>query len=204
MNGAEKINALTIGWTGIINSHPPKTYISVRPSRYSYEMIKKSGEFVINLTTEELVRAADFCGVRSGKDMDKLEVCGLHTERASRVSVPLLSESPVSLECRVTDVVPLGSHDMFVADIVAVDVDEALIDGDGRLMLERAHLIAYAHGDYYALGRRLGDFGFSVRKKKTRGYGKSIPGKKRTDKTQNGQKRTNKNGKTNSVNKKER
>lgn len=171
-DGCARVNALTVGWCGVLCSHPPKTYISLRPSRYSYEIIKNSREFVINLTTESLARAADYVGVRSGRDEDKLAEAGLHTEPASAVSAPLLSESPVSLECRVCDILPLGSHDMFLADIVAVDVDESLIDESGRLMLERAGLIAYAHGDYYRLGERIGDFGFSVRRKKTVGYGK--------------------------------
>lgn len=173
-DGSEEINALTVAWTGILSSHPPKTYISLRPSRHSYDMIKCSGEFAINMTTERLVRAADFCGVRSGRDMDKIEMCGLHTESASKIGAPILSESPLSLECRVTDIIPLGSHDMFIADIVAVDIDDSLLDSSGRLSIEKAGLIAYAHGDYFALGRRLGDFGFSVRRKK----GRSAAGKR--------------------------
>lgn len=179
--GAERVNALTVGWCGIVCSHPPKTYISLRPSRYSYEIIKHSREFVINLTTESLARAADYLGVRSGRDEDKLASVGLHTEPGIEISAPLLAESPVSLECRVCDIIPLGSHDMFLADIVAVDVDETLVDGSGRLMLERAGLIAYAHGDYYRLGERIGDFGYSVRKKKPApsGYGKRKPAPKK-------------------------
>lgn len=178
----ERVNALTVGWCGVLCSHPPKTYISLRPSRYSYDIIKNSREFVINLTTESLTRAADYLGVRSGRDEDKLAAVGLHTEPASELSVPLLAESPVSLECRVCDIMPLGSHDMFLADIVAVDVDESLLDEHGRLMLERAGLIAYAHGDYYRLGERIGDFGFSVRRRRSDGYGKRPSGaKRRTD-----------------------
>lgn len=162
----EKENVLTIAWTGIVNTIPPKTYISVRPSRHSYEMIKKSGVFAINLTTAELVRAADFCGVHTGAKVNKFERCKLTTARASEIDCPILEDSPLALECRVTDIIPLGSHDMFLADIVAVDVDEALIGSDGKLHLERANLAAYAHGDYYELGRRIGSFGFSVAKKK--------------------------------------
>ncbi|MBQ8345202.1 MAG: flavin reductase family protein [Clostridia bacterium] len=162
----EKPNVLTVAWTGIINTHPPKTYISVRPSRHSYGLIRESREFVINLTTEQLVRAADFCGVYTGAKVDKFQRCGLHPEPASAVSAPLLAESPLSLECRVTEILPLGTHDMFLADIVAVDVSEELLDGEGRLCLERAHLAAFAHGEYFALGRKLGSFGFSVKKKK--------------------------------------
>lgn len=166
---AEKPNVLTVAWTGIINTHPPKTYISVRPSRHSYGLIKESGEFVINLTTASLVRAADWCGVHTGAKVDKFQRCGLHAEPASAVSAPLLTESPLSLECRVTDVIPLGTHHMFLADIVAVDVDESLVDGEGRLCLDRAHLAAFAHGEYFELGRKLGSFGFSVKKKRPKG-----------------------------------
>ncbi len=162
----ERDNLITIAWTGILNSDPPKTYISVRPSRFSYEIIKKSGVFAINLTTKDLVRAADWCGVYTGAKVNKFERCKLQTEPANEIDCPILADSPVALECRVTDVIPLGSHDMFLADIVAVDVEESLIGEDGKLHLERAGLVAYAHGDYYELGRRLGHFGFSVAKKK--------------------------------------
>ena len=162
----EKPNVMTVAWTGIINTQPPKTYISVRKSRYSYPIIAENREFVINLTTEALVKAADFCGVRSGKDVDKFAVCSLTAEPSSVVGAPSLGESPVSIECRVTDVFELGSHDMFLADIVSVSVDESLVDSAGRLALEKAGLIAYSHGEYFALGKKLGSFGYSVKKKK--------------------------------------
>ena len=168
----EHDNVFTVAWTGITNTIPPKTYISVRPSRHSYEMIKKSGEFAINLTTTELVRAADFCGVHTGAKMDKFERCQLSKEEASELSCPILADSPLVLECKVTDVIPLGSHDMFLADIVAIDVDESLVDGNGKLHLERAGLVAYAHGDYFELGKRIGTFGYSVAKKKKKPTGK--------------------------------
>lgn len=164
----EKSNILTIAWTGIINTAPPKTYISVRPSRYSYEIIKGSGEFVINLTTANLIKAADFCGIYTGKKVDKFERCGLHKESSSVVACPSIAESPLSLECKVTDIIPLGTHDMFLADIVAVTADSSLIDKDGKLCLADAHLAAFAHGEYFELGKKLGDFGFSARKKKKR------------------------------------
>lgn len=164
-----KPNVLTVAWTGILNTIPPKTYISVRPERYSYPLIKESGEFVINLTTEALVRATDFCGVRSGRDCDKFALTGLTVEKATKVSCPMVAQSPVSIECRVTGSLSLGSHDLFIADIAAVNVDERYIDAAGKLHLEQCGLIAYAHGDYYALGKRLGNFGFSVRKKKKSG-----------------------------------
>lgn len=161
----ESANVLTIAWTGILNTIPPKTYISVRPSRHSYALIRESGEFVINLTNTSLVRAADYCGVYTGKKVNKFQTCKLKVEPASAVSCPILSDSPLSLECRVTDVISLGSHDMFLADIVAIDVDESLVDEQGKLHIERAGLVAYAHGGYFELGKKLGDFGFSVRKK---------------------------------------
>lgn len=162
----EKANVLTVAWTGILNTVPPKTYISVRPGRYSYPIIRESGEFAVNLTTAELIRAADFCGVHTGKKMDKFEKCRLHKEKASVISCPILAESPLCLECKVTDILELGTHHMILADILAVDVDEALIDRDGKLHLDRAHLAAFAHGEYFELGRKLGSFGFSVKKKK--------------------------------------
>ena len=163
----EKSGVFTVAWTGIINSTPPKTYISVRPSRHSYQMIKESGEFVINLTTEALVRATDSCGVLTGAKVDKFAKFGLTKEKAQEVSAPLVGESPLCLECRVTDVVPLGTHDMFIADIVAMDIEESLVDDDGKLHLEKAKLMAYSHGEYFALGKRLGSFGYSVRKKRS-------------------------------------
>ncbi len=162
----EKPNVLTIAWTGILNTKPAKTYIAVRPSRYSYEMIKEQGEFVINLTTTDLVFAADFCGVRSGKDVDKFAHCKLTAVAASAVSAPMIKESPLQLECRVTHVERGGdTHDLFFADIVAVQVDDALLDEQGKLHLERAGLAAFAHGTYYEVGKEIGTFGFSVKKK---------------------------------------
>jgi flavin reductase (DIM6/NTAB) family NADH-FMN oxidoreductase RutF len=162
----EHDNVFTVAWTGITNTIPPKTYISVRPTRYSHELIEKSGVFAINLTTKELVRAADTCGVFTGRKVNKLEKCKLATVPAQEIDCPILESSPLVLECRVTDQIPLGSHDMFLADIVAVDVEESLIGEDGKLHLERANLVAYAHGEYYELGKKLGSFGYSVAKKK--------------------------------------
>ena len=162
----EKSNILTVAWTGIINTIPPKTYISVRPQRYSYQMIKDSGEFVINLTPSELIKAADYCGIFTGAKVDKFEKCKLTKEQANEVSCPIIAESPLSLECRVTEIIPLGTHDMFLADIVAVNVDEELLDENGKLCLEKAHLSAFAHGEYFELGKKIGKFGFSAVKKK--------------------------------------
>lgn len=164
----EKPNIITIGWTGILCSDPPKTYVSVRPERYSHALIKESGKFVINLTTEQLIKATDFCGVRSGRDNDKFAACKLTAVPAHELTdTPVIAECPISLECKVTDIIPLGSHDMFMADIVAVDVAPELVDEKGALHLEKAGLISYAHGDYFAQGKKLGDFGISVRKKST-------------------------------------
>ena len=162
----EKPTALTIAWTGIICSDPAKTYISVRPERNSYNIIKESGEFVVNLPTESLVKAIDWCGVKSGRDVDKFAAMHLTAAPAAKLGTVLLEESPVNLECKVTQVIPLGSHDLFLAECVAVDVDEKLLDENGKLCLNKAKLIVYSHGDYLALGRKLGSFGYSVRKKK--------------------------------------
>lgn len=169
----ERPNVMTAAWTGIINTKPPKTYVSIRPERYSHELIAQSGELVINLTTAALVRTADFCGVRSGRDLDKFEKCGITAVPSTEVSAPTLADSPLSIECRVFDVKSLGSHDMFLLDVVAVTVREELLDEKGKLHLEKCGLAAYAHGDYFALGKKIGDFGFSVRKKKRSGQNKS-------------------------------
>lgn len=161
----EAANLITIGWTGTICTQPSMVSISVRPERYSYQLIKDSGEFVINLPTRKLVRAVDWCGVKSGRDYDKFAEMKLIPLPASTVSCPILAESPVNLECQVTQVIPLGSHDLFLAKVTAVDVDEALLDEKGKLCLERADLIVYSHGEYFSLGKQLGTFGYSVRKK---------------------------------------
>lgn len=169
MGADGKPNIITVAWTGILCTHPPKTYISVRPARHSYPIIKESGEFVINLTTKELVRAADFCGMKTGKKVDKFKECKLtphFDENFEGFSCPSIAESPMSLYCRVTDIVPLGSHDMFIADIEGISVDEKLLDESGKLCLDKAGLAAFAHGEYFELGKKLGTFGFSVAKKK--------------------------------------
>ena len=153
------------GWCGTICTQPSMVSISVRPERYSHHLIKESGEFVINLPTESLVRAVDWCGVKSGRDVDKFSAMHLTPSPAAKVGTVLVEESPVNLECKVTQVIPLGSHDLFLAEVVAVDVDERLLDESGKLCLNKANLIVYSHGDYLALGRKLGSFGYSVRKK---------------------------------------
>lgn len=163
----EHPNILTAAWCGNTNSIPPKAYVSIRPERYSYNLIKESGEFVLNLTTEKLLRAADWCGVKSGRDYQKFEEMKLTPEACSQIGAPQIAECPITLECKVCQIIPLGSHDMFLADIVAVNVDDSLLDTTGSLHMERAGLVAYAHGQYFALGRSLGHFGFSVKKKST-------------------------------------
>lgn len=165
----ETKNIITVAWTGIINSDPPMTYVSVRKERHSHDIIAKTGEFVINLTTEELAFATDYCGVKSGRDVDKFKEQGLTPETSLEVKCPSIGESPVNIECKVTEVKELGSHDMFIADIASVSVDEELMDDSGKLCLEDAGLIAYNHGHYFALKKNeLGRFGYSVMKPKTR------------------------------------
>ena len=158
-------NLITIAWTGTVCSDPAMTYISVRKERYSHHMLKENKEFVINLVSKEICRAADICGVRSGRDLDKFEATGLTREKASTVNVPLVKESPVNIECKVTQVLELGSHDMFLAKVTAVQVDESLLDEKGKLDLNKAHLVAYSHGEYQTFDNILGTFGYSVKKK---------------------------------------
>ncbi len=178
---AEHANIITVAWCGIVSTIPPKVYISVRPERYSYGIIKESGEFVINLTTRNLVRSADWCGVYTGRKVNKFARCALTKEASNDVAPPSIAESPLSLECRVTDVIPLGSHDMFIADVLSVSVDETLIDADGKLHLDRASLAAFAHGEYFELGKPMGTFGFSVRKKKKKRPGTTPSGNGKGD-----------------------
>ncbi len=158
-------NIITIAWAGTICSDPAMVSISVRKERYSHQMLMDSGEFVINLVTDKLTRACDLCGVKSGRDVDKFELTRLHRGKASSVNVPLIDESPLSLECRVTKVIELGSHDMFMAEVVAVDVDDSYMDDKGKFHLNDSGLVAYSHGEYFTLGEKLGTFGYSVRKK---------------------------------------
>lgn len=162
----EKPNAITIAWTGILNTQPPKTYISVRPERFSYNLIKESGEFVINLPTAKLVKAIDYCGCRSGAKEDKFKATGITPMESGFLSCPQVAESPINIACKVVDIVPLGTHHMFIADIIGVNVEETLIDKNGKLHLDKAGLMCYAHGEYFALGEKVGSFGFSVKKAK--------------------------------------
>ena len=169
-------NIFTVAWTGTVCTNPPMAYISVRPERYSYHMIEESGEFVINLTTEKLAQAADFCGVRSGRDLDKWKECRLTERMAHSLRyAPCVEESPVNIECRVVKTEKLGSHHMFLGEVTAVQVDDAYMDENGKFDLNRTGLIAYSHGEYLGMGRKLGTFGCSVRKKK----GAGNPGKRK-------------------------
>ncbi len=165
----EEYNMLTIAWTGTICTEPPMCYISVRKERHSYDIIKRTGEFVINLTTEEMARATDWCGVRSGRNEDKWKATGLTPMANPHVSAPIIAESPLSICCRVREVKELGSHDMFIADVVGVEADDRYIDPDtGKFSLDKANPIVYSHGEYYTLGNLIGHFGWSVRKKTTK------------------------------------
>lgn len=159
-----KVNVLTIAWCGILSTIPPRTYISVREQRYSHHIIKESGEFVINLPRVDMARTVDFCGMYTGRKVDKVAKCNLHLGASMEVTPPHIEECPIALECRVREVVNSGTHDVFVADIVSVSVDESIINSDGKMEIERANLMAYAHGEYFSLGRKLGVFGFSSMK----------------------------------------
>ena len=159
-------NVFTVAWTGTVYTNPPMAYISVRPSRYSYNMIKETGEFVINLTTEEMAKATDYCGVTSGRDVDKFARCGLHKEEADEINVPMIVESPVNIECRVREAHEYGSHTMFVADVICVHADEKYMNETGRFQLEKSNPLAYSHGTYFGLTSPKGTFGYSVKKGK--------------------------------------
>ena len=159
-------NIITVAWAGTICTNPPMLSISVRPERYSYAMLCDTKEFVINLTTEKLVRATDYCGVKSGREVDKFKETGLTREKASHVGVPMIKESPVCIECRVREIKELGSHSTFVADVLAVHVDDKYMDEKGKFDLALANPIVYSHGEYYGLGKKLGTFGYSIRKQR--------------------------------------
>lgn len=157
-------NIITVAWTGTINTNPPMTYVSIRPERYSYEMIKKSGEFVINLVTEKLAYACDYCGVRSGKDIDKFKEMKLTAVKGNEVLAPLIYESPVNIECKVKDIIELGSHHMFIGEVVSVSVSDEYMDETGKFHFNKSKPICYSHGGYFGLGKQLGTFGYSVKK----------------------------------------
>lgn len=164
----EKSNILTVAWTGILNTNPAIVYISVRPERYSYNLIKETGEFVINLTNKDLAYATDWCGVRSGAKFDKFKEMKLTKEKANFVKAPLIKESPVSIECKVIEEKTYGSHTTFIAEVLSIDADEKYMDEKGAFDISKCELIAYANGGYYLLGKKIGKFGYSVEKKKTK------------------------------------
>lgn len=157
-------NVLTVAWTGTICTDPALVYISVRKERYSYDIIKRTGEFCINLTNENLAYATDFCGVKSGKNIDKFKELNLTPEKASIIKAPMIKESPVSIECKVKEIKELGSHDMFIAEVLAINVDDKYLDETGRFDMQKCNLIAYSHGEYFKLGEKIGKFGYSVKK----------------------------------------
>ena len=168
-NKQGETNIITVAWTGTICTNPAMVYISVRPERYSYQMIKESGEFVINLTTEKLVKATDYCGVKSGRDVDKWKEMNLHQVKAETLEYsPLILESPVNIECKVVEIKELGSHHMFLANVTAVHADEAYLNEQNKFELNNTGLLAYSHGEYLGLGKKPGTFGYSIRKKAKR------------------------------------
>lgn len=173
-------NIITVAWTGTVCTDPAMLYISVRPERYSYHMLRESGEFVVNLTTEKLAKATDWCGVRSGRDFDKWKEMHLTRGKAEKLTyAPIIQESPVNIECKVTEVQELGSHHMFLAKVGAVQVDESYMNETGKFELNDTQLLAYSHGEYYTLGKKLGTFGYSVRKQTAGEKKKNKKGKKR-------------------------
>lgn len=165
----EKSNIMTVAWTGIINTNPAMCYISVRPERHSYNMIKEQGEFVINLTNEKLAFATDWCGVKTGAKVDKFKEMHLTKEKGEFVKCPIIRESPVAIECKVKEIRELGSHHLFIAEVLSIDADEKYIDEKGAFDISKCNLIAYSNGHYYSLGRKIGRFGFSVEKSKKKG-----------------------------------
>lgn len=173
----EKPNIITVAWAGTVCTSPAMLSISVRPERYSYDIIKETGEFVVNLTTKRLAYATDFCGVKSGRDMDKYQEMHLTPLPSQVIQAPGIAESPVNIECRVKQILELGSHHMFLAEVVSVTVDDQYLDENGKFHLSAADLITYSHGEYYELGKLLGTFGYSVKKKNTK--------KKKSKKTSN-------------------
>ena len=170
--GDENPNIVTVAWAGNICSSPAMLSISVRKERYSYDIIKETGQFVVNLTNKKLTKACDWCGVRSGKDYDKFKEMGLTPQKSIMIDAPGIAESPVNIECKVKSIVELGSHDLFIAEVVCVTVDDKYLDEKGRFDMKKAQLITYSHGEYFSLGEKLGKFGYSVAKKSSKGKSK--------------------------------
>lgn len=178
----ESSNIITIGWTGILSTIPPRTYISVRPERYSHGIIKNTKEFVINLTTAKQARVVDYAGIYTGAKVDKFKECSLTKLESKEVSAPTIAECPVALECRVIEVIPMGSHDVFIADIVNVSCDDSILDENGKIRFDKADLMAYAHGEYFALGEKLGAFGFSTKKPSNKAHNAQLTHGAKTEK----------------------
>ncbi len=170
----ENSNIITVAWTGVVCSYPPRVYVSIRHDRYSYDILRKSGEFVINLTSENLLPCCDYCGIRSGRDEDKFAEMGLTKVEADFVKTPLIQQSPINMECRVFQTLELGSHDMFLADVLAVHADESIVDANGGINYALAKLVNYQHGNYYATGKQLGRFGFAAQRKFIAKHGKGL------------------------------
>ncbi|MGN0342691.1 MAG: flavin reductase family protein [Roseburia sp.] len=162
----ERPNIITVAWAGTICTNPPMLSISVRPERYSYGIIRETGEFVVNLVTQDLVKATDYCGVKSGRDVDKFQEMHLTQQPSCHVVCPGIAESPVNIECRVRQIIPLGSHDLFLADVAGITIEDFYLDEKGKFELNQAGLVTYSHGEYFLLGEKLGSFGYSVKKKK--------------------------------------
>ena len=194
-DGEGNDNIITVAWAGTVCTNPPMVSISVRPSRFSYDMLRKTGEFVINLTTEKLAYATDYCGVRSGRDVDKFQEMHLTPQPSEKVKAPGIAESPVNIECRVTQVLELGTHDMFLAEVVAVRVDDDYMDEKGRFDLNAADLVTYSHGEYFTLGKKLGTFGYSVAKNKPQSIAGNNPKHKSKSSTKKGVKAKGRSGK---------
>ena len=189
----KEYNVITIGWTGILSTIPPKTYISVRPERHSFSLLKRNGEFVINLTRATQARIVDYVGIYTGAKVDKFKECSLTPTKSEKVLPPTIKECPVALECKVCEVIPMGTHHVFVADIVSVSCDEQIIDEKGKIRFDNAGLLAYAHGEYYALGEKLGSFGFSTKKEEKVAPCVKKTGKKHTVNTKKDEKEEKKN-----------
>lgn len=170
----EKANIITVAWTGVVCSYPPRVYVSIRHDRFSYDILKASGEFVINLTSENLLASCDYCGIRSGRDEDKFTEMKLNKCASTYVSVPMIEQSPINLECKVFDVLNLGSHDMFLADVLAVHANSEIVSEEGKIDYALAHLVNYQHGEYYATGKQLGRFGFAAQRRFIAKHGKGI------------------------------
>lgn len=166
MRQGEQPNIITVAWAGTVCTNPPMLPISVRPERYSHGIIRETGEFVVNLVTKDLVKATDYCGVKSGRDVDKFQETNLTRQPSCHVSCPGIAESPVNIECRVRQVIPLGSHDLFLADVLGVTIEDSYLDEKGKFELNQSGLVTYSHGEYFLLGEKLGTFGYSVKKKK--------------------------------------